>query len=341
MSGVLLYLLRRLGLLALVLLGVMTITFFIGRVLPSSPVELLLGAKPTAEQVERMTRELGLDRPLPQQYARFIRELLSGELGRSFRTNRPVLVEVTERAGASIELVTIALLVAVAIGVPLGVLLAVSSGRRLEAALRVFAIAGGAIPTFFIGLFLQLVFFGWLGWLPLNGRLGAEIPIDHPFARATGIHLLDALIGGDLAAVRSVLIHLVLPVSALALSSVAVLARVTGNLMIEVLGADYIRTARACGLRERLIHFKLALRPALASLLTIVGLTYGFLLGNSVFVEFIFDWPGLGEYALRAVLENDYPAVMGVTLVLAAAYLLVNLVVDLVNLVVDPRLRAT
>ena len=220
-------------------------------------------------------------------------------------------------------------------------LLAVHSGGRLEVALRLLAIAGGAIPTFFIGLLLQLIFFGWLGWLPLNGRIGAEIPIDHPFARVTGLYLVDALLGGDGAAVWSVLTHLVLPVAALALSSVAVIARVTGNLMIEVLGSDFIRTARAFGLPARLIHYRLALRPALASLLTIVGLTYGFLLGNSVFVEFIYDWPGLGEYALRAVLESDYPAVMGVTLVLAGAYLLVNLVIDLVNLAVDPRLRPT
>jgi peptide/nickel transport system permease protein len=332
---------RRLGLLALVLLGVMTITFVISRVLPSSPVELLLGAKPTAEQVERVSRELGLDRPLPQQYARFVGELARGELGKSFRTGRPVARELAERAGASVELVTLSLLVALAIGVPLGILLAVHSGGRLELALRFLAIAGGAIPTFFIGLFLQLIFFGWLGWLPLNGRVGAEIPIDHPFSRITGSFLIDALLAGDRAALWSVVTHLILPVAALALSSVAVIARVTGNLMIEVLGSDFIRTARACGLPERLIHYRLALRPALASLLVIVGLTYGFLLGNSVFVEFIFDWPGLGEYALRAVLESDYPAVMGVTLVLAGAYLLINLAIDLVNLAVDPRLRPT
>jgi peptide/nickel transport system permease protein len=335
------YVVKRFGLAALVLVGVMTISFVIGRVLPASPVELLLGAKPTAEQVERMTRELGLDRPLHRQYTRFVGELLRGELGRSFRSGRPVLTEVTERAGASIELVTLSLILAVAVGIPLGVLLAVRNGRRFEVALRLLTVTGGALPTFFIGLLLQLVFFGFMGWLPLNGRLGAEIAIDHPFPRATGIYLIDALWHGDAAAFTSVLAHLVLPVVTLAFSSVAVIARVTGNLLIEVLHSDYIRTARAYGLPPRLIHYKLALRPALTSVLTVVGLTYGFLLGNSVFVEFVYDWPGLGEYALRAVLESDYPAVMGVTLVLSGAYLLVNLVIDLINFAVDPRLEPT
>ena len=219
-------------------------------------------------------------------------------------------------------------------------LLAVHSGGRARARAAVAAIGGGAIPTFFIGLLLQLVFYGWLGWLPLNGRLERRDP-DRPSVRAvTGVYLVDALLSGDRAALWSVVAYLVLPVAALAMSSVAIIARTHRQPDDRGAGLGLHPHRPSVRRAERLIHYRLALRPAMTQVLTVIGLTYGFLLGNSVFVEFVFDWQGLGEDALRAVLENDYPAVMGVTLVLSGAYLLVNLIIDLVNLAVDPRLRA-
>jgi len=330
--------LGRLGMMAGVLLGVLLLTFLISRLLPGSPVEALLGAKPTAEQIAAARLALGLDRPIYEQFAVYVWHALHGDLGRSLASGQPVLAEMTRRAGASFELVTISLVVALGIGVPLGMRSAVAQDRGFDHLVRAITLAGMALPSFFIGMLLQMLFYGSAGWLPLQGRLSDDVLLDHPFDPVTGLALVDSLLAGEPAAFGSALAHLVLPVATLALATVAVVTRNTRALMIDALGADHIRTFRAYGLAESRIQYRYALRATLIPLLTIIGLTYGYMLGGSIVVETIFDWPGLGAYAVNALVSNDFPAVMGVTILLATVYLTINLLVDLTYYAVDPRL---
>lgn len=322
-----------------ILLGVLTITFLLSRVLPGSPVEMMLGAKPTPEQIEAARRDLGLDRPLPEQFVVYVVNAVQGDLGTSLRTGRAVTSEILQRMTATLELVTLAMLIAIIVGVPLGVVSAVRRDSWRDHGARVFSIAGMALPVFLVGMLLQIVFYGALDWLPLQGRIDRNILLDHQFATITGFYLVDTLLAGDFTAFRSALMHLLLPVTTLALAALATVTRIARNMMIEALGEDFVRTARAYGLSARSIHYRYALKATLIPLLTVIGLTYGYMLGGSVVVEFVFDWPGLGGYIVGSLIHNDFPAVMGVTLFLAATYLLVNLAVDLLYYAVDPRLR--
>lgn len=322
-----------------ILLGVLTITFLLGRVLPGSPVEMMLGAKPTPEQIEAAREELGLDRPLPEQFAVYVWDAAQGDLGTSLRTGRAVSAEILQRMTATLELVTIAMLIAVALGVPLGVVSAVRRDSWRDHSARVFSIAGMALPVFLVGMLLQMIFYGWLDWLPLQGRIDRNILLDHEFNAITGFYLIDTALAGDGAAFRSTLSHMALPVATLALAALSTVTRISRNMMIEALGEDFVRTAHAYGLPTRAIHYRYALKATLIPLLTVIGLTYGYMLGGSVVVEFVFDWPGLGSYIVGSLINNDFPAVMGVTLFLATSYLLVNLIVDLLYYAVDPRLR--
>ncbi len=333
------YVAQRVAMLVVILFGVLTVTFALSRVLPSSPVEIMLGHRPTPEQVEAAKQELGLDRPLYEQFVTYLGDIVSGDFGVSLRTGRPVLGDLAERAAATFELTTIAVILVVLIGVPLGVLSAVRRNSLADHAARTFSIAGMALPVFLIGMLLQMLFYGSLRILPLQSRIGSEILLDHPFEKTSGFYLLDTLLAGNWIAFESAALHMALPVMTLAIASLAVVTRITRNLMIEALGQDYIRTVRAYGVPEHLINFRYALKATLVPMLTVIGLTYGFMLGGSVVVEFVFDWPGLGGYVVGAITRNDYPAVMGVTLFLATMYLTINLVIDLLYFAVDPRLR--
>lgn len=334
----LVYLAKRGAALLAIVLGVMALVFIASRVLPSSPVEMALGAKPSAQQIAQARAELGLDRPLPEQFARFALRAAQGDLGQSLRTGQPVTGEILGRFAATAELVTLALLVAVALGVPLGVWSAARRGRLFDRLSRASSVSMLAVPVFFLGILLQLVFYGQLQWLPLQGRIDSDLALDAPFASVTGFFLIDTLIAGDMAAFRSALQHLALPVTALAAASLAVVMRTTRNVMAEVLQTDYVRTARAYGMGPQRLLFGFALRAAMLPLLTVIGLTYGFMLGGSVIVEYVFDWPGIGGYIVESVVTNDFPAVIGVTLLVSTVYLLINLVIDLLYFAMDPRL---
>ncbi len=333
------YTLQRLGLLCLILLGVLLVTFVLSRLLPGSPVEMMLGARPTPEQIEAKKQELGLDQPIPVQFGRYLGDIAQGDFGQSLRTKRPVLEDVGQRLPATIELVGLALLLASMTGVPLGVLAAVRQNSGWDHGVRMVAVAGMAAPVFFVGLLLQVLFAGQLQLLPLQGRIGAEVLIDHPFDAVTGLYLIDTLLAGEIVAFASALQHLLLPALTLALASLATVTRVTRNLMIESLGSDHVRTVLAYGLPARTVYFVYALKATLIPLLTILGLTFGFMLGGSIIVEYVFDWPGVGGYVVNGLRENDFPAVTGVTLFLAAIYLTINLGIDLLYHVLDPRLR--
>jgi len=333
-----LYFIKRIAQMMVILIGVSVITFVLSRVLPGSPVEMMLGHRPTPEQIAAAEAELGLDKPLPVQFVRYLTDLASGDLGKSLRTGRPVKEDLFIRFGATFELTTLALLTVIVIGIPLGVLSAVKQNSMIDHFTRTGSIAGMALPVFLIGMLLQMLFYGKLHLLPLQGRIHAEIPLDHPFDAVTGLYLIDSLLAGQWLAFKSAAAHLTLPVLTLALASLAVVTRITRNTMVEVLQEDHIKTLRAYGVSSRLVYFKYALKATLIPLLTVIGLTYGYMLGGSVVVEFIFDWPGMGGYVVGAITQSDFPAVMGVTIFLSTIYLTLNLIIDLTYNRVDPRL---
>jgi len=335
------YIFRRLLMMVGILIGVVAVTFVLSRILPGSPVELMLGHRPTPEQIEAARTALGLDLPMWQQFYNYLVAALRGDFGVSLLSGQPVLSEISSRMAATFELTTLAVIIVVSIGIPLGVFSAVKQNSIVDHAGRSISIAGVALPVFLIGMMLQMLFYGLLGWLPLQGRINSEVMLDYPFADTTGLYLFDSLLSGQWVALLSSLSHLALPVMTLTIASLAVVTRITRNTMIEVLGEDYIMTALAYGIPQRRIHYRFALKATLIPMLTVIGLTYGFMLGGSVVVEYVFDWPGLGSYVVGAITKNDFPAVMGVTLFLATLFLTINLIVDLLYYVVDPRLRAS
>ncbi|MDX0481917.1 ABC transporter permease subunit [Sinorhizobium medicae] len=330
---------QRLLLMCGVVFGVMTIMFVLSRVLPASPAELMLGGRPSLEMIKNVEAELGLDQPLPNQYIRFISEAVRGDFGNSLLTQRPVLTEVRERLGATFELTTLAIVLVLLIGLPIGILSAVRQNSVLDNAARTVAVAGVAIPSFILAMSLQILFYGVLGWLPLQGRVDASIALDNPIKSVTGLFLVDSLLTGNWEGFSNAAAHIVLPLVTLTILLLSTVTRITRNMMIEVLKEEYIRTAFAYGLPKRAIYYRYALKATFIPILTVVGLTYGQLLGGAVVVEHVFDWPGLGSFLVSSIAQNDYPASLGATLFLAGIYLLVNLIVDLLYAVVDPRLR--
>ncbi|APG86929.1 D,D-dipeptide transport system permease protein DdpB (plasmid) [Sinorhizobium americanum CCGM7] len=289
--------------------------------------------------VAKVNAELGLDKPLPVQYFRFLGDVARGEFGNSLLTKRPVLTEVRERLGTTFELTTFAIVLVLLIGLPVGILSAVRQNSMVDNAARTVAVAGVAIPSFILAMSLQILFYGALGWLPLQGRIDPSVAIDTPIEPMTGLYLVDSLLGRNWEAFLSAAAHIILPLATLTILLLSTVTRITRNMMVEVLKEEYIRTAFAYGLPKRAIYNRYALKATLIPILTVVGLSYGQLLGGAVVVEYVFDWPGLGSFLVSSIAQNDYPASIGATLFLAGIYLLVNLIVDVLYAVVDPRLR--
>ena len=335
------YVAKRLILMVGILLGVLTITFCLSRVLPASPVNLIVGDRPTAEQIIAAEEELGLNKPLLVQYALYMRQIAQGDFGKSLRTNQPVLVEIRNRMGATIELTTLAIIIVICVGVPLGVVSAVRQNSWIDNFARAGAVGGVAMPAFMLAMILQMIFYGYLDWLPIQGRMDSVTLLDVPFDRVTGLFLIDTLLAGQWIAFKSAVSHLILPTLTLSIVTLATVTRITRNMMVEVLSEEYIRTAFAFGLPKRTIYYRYALKATLIPMLTVIGLTYGYLLGGAVVVEFVFDWPGLGGFLVFSIVQNDFPAVLGTTLFLAGAYLSINLIIDLLYFAVDPRLRSS
>jgi peptide/nickel transport system permease protein len=333
------YVVQRLILMVGTLIGVLTVTFALTHILPGSPVEVMLGHRPSPDQIAAAKHELGLDLPLWEQYLRFLGEIGRGHFGKSFLTNQPVLQDIGQRLMATVELTSLAMICIILIGVPIGVLSAVKANSPIDHFVRSLSVAGVALPAFMMGMLLQMVFYGWLGWLPLQGRMASAVLLDHRFPTVSGLYLVDSLLAHDWVAFRDAAAHIVLPLATLTLANLPLVARTTRNLMVEALSEDYVRTAFAYGLPPRDVYFRYALKATLIPLLTVIGLTYGYLLGGAVVAEYVFDWPGIGSYVVRAITQSDYPAAVGVTLFLAAAYLTINLIVDLLYFAVDPRLR--
>jgi peptide/nickel transport system permease protein len=330
------YVVRRLGFLGLMLFGLLCLTFTISHVAPGDPARLAAGPDASASMVETVRARYGLDRPLPIQFWRYLSGVARGDLGESLRTRQTVRDDLVRYFPNSLELVTLALLLAVALGVPLGVLSAVYKDRWVDHLTRVVSVSGVAIPAFWLGLMLQLVLALYLGWLPLGGRLKL---VTSPPAPITHLLFVDALLRGQWSTFADALHHAVLPVATLCFPALASILRVNRAEMIETLRQDYIVNARAQGLSGAVVVTKYALRNAMVPTLTMIGLRYGWMLGGTVLVETVFDWPGIGLYAVNAAASSDFQSVMGVTLLLGLNFMLANLLVDLAYSWIDPRIR--
>jgi len=329
------FLARRLAFLVVVVVGVSLLTFAISHLVPADPARLLLGRTATAQQIDALRRNLGLDKPLPVQYLIYMANLLHGDFGQSTSSHRPVLADVGDYFPATVELTLYALVICVLIGLPLGVISALGKDRWPDQFIRALSIAGVALPIFWLGLVLQFVVYGRLHLLPAEQRLDLFVT---PPRHITGMYTLDSLLIGNWGALGNSLLHIILPAVTLALASLATMTRVTRASMLEALGQDYIRTARAKGLRQRLVIYRHALRNALIPTTTLMGLQVGNLLAGAFLVEIVFSWPGIGFYSVQAIRAFDYAAIMGVTIIIAMAYTLVNLIVDLLYAMLDPRI---
>jgi len=331
------YLARRLALAALVLLSVSVITFFISRVVPSNPAAKWVGPHPTKEQIAAARIKLGLDKPLYTQYFMYMSDLLHGDFGVSVRTHQPIIKDLKTYLPATLELVVLGTIMALVIGIPLGVFSGAKKNSLLDHLSRLLAIAGVSMPTFWMGLLLQLFFFGKLGILPLGSRVDNAITIYHPVQQITGFYLIDSLVTGNLPAFRNSLVHLILPAFTLGTYAIGLTIRMTRSTMIEVLEEGYITAARAAGIPERTILFRLALKNAIIPTLTVVALSFVYSVTGAILVEVIFSWPGLGRYVTEAILGVDFPVIMAVTLVVTVLYVFINLFMDLLQAFLDPR----
>lgn len=317
------------------LVGVIVITFILTRALPGDPAAFFAGAAATPEAVEQVRRALGLDRPLPEQFFRYLGDLARGDFGVSLTTGQPVLTELLQRMPASLELVLCALVLACGIALPLGVAAATRPNSWLDHLCRLVTTAGVSLPTFFTGLLLAYVFYFLLGWAP--SPLGRLDPVLSPPPPVTGLYLIDALLARDAALWRASAAQLVLPTLTMAMFVLAPIARMTRASMLAVLGADFIRTARASGLSAPTVLLRYALRNALLPVVTTLSMVFGFMLGSSVIIEKVFAWPGVGSYAIDALTASDYAPIQGFVLTMGVLFVVLNLLVDLLYLLIDPR----
>jgi peptide/nickel transport system permease protein len=331
------YILKRMVMAVFVLISVSILTFFIARVVPSNPAAAWVGPHPTKEQIEKATLELGLDKPLYVQYQRYMQDLLSGDLGTSVRTHQPILSDIKTFLPATMELVLVGMLIAVFVGIPLGVLSGAFKGSWLDHLTRLVSIAGVSMPVFLLGLLLQLLFFRQLGLLPLGARLSTEVSLFYPITPITRMYLIDSAVTGNWIAFKDASIHIILPALALATYPLALAIRMTRSTIIEVLNEKYIMAARISGIRERTVLFMLALKNAIVPTLNALGLAFVYSLTGAILIEIIFSWPGLGTYVTNAVLSVDFPVIVSVTLIMTVFYIAINLVLDVLQAFIDPR----
>jgi peptide/nickel transport system permease protein len=317
------------------LVGVVVVTFLLTRAIPGDPAAYFAGAAATQEAIEQVRAQLGLDRPLIEQFWRYLGQLARGDLGLSLTTGQPVLDELLRRLPASLEVVVLALLLACAVALPMGVLAATRPGSWFDQLSRVVITAGVSLPAFFTGLLLAYVFYFLLGWAP--SPLGRLDPVFSPPATVTGFYLIDAALAGDAALWWASAKQLILPVVTMAIFVLAPIARMTRASMISVLSSDFVRTARASGLSRSTVLVRYALRNALLPVVTTLGMVFGFMIGSSVIIEKVFGWPGVGSYAIDALTASDYAPVQGFVLAMGLLFVLLNLAIDVLYVLIDPR----
>lgn len=331
------YVLRRLALGGLTLWLVTVAVFAITNILPGNPAEVRLGPLASPQALAAEEHRMGLDRPLPERYWNFVSGAAQGDFGASFKTERPVAADLGDRLPATLELALTATLLALVIGIPLGFLAAARRDSVVDHVARNIAGVAAAMPIFWLGLIFVFVFSYRLGWAP--GTVGRWPITENPPPNVTGFLTIDSLLAGNIGAFGVALQYLALPALTLAIIELAPIVKMSRSAMLETLGTDYVRTSRALGFNRRQIFFGDALRNALIPVLTLVGIVLGYLVAGNVIVEQLFSWPGIGRYAFGAVTSNDFNAVQGFILLVAVVYVLLNLSIDLLYAVVDPRIR--
>lgn len=320
-----------------VLIGITLATFLLTRVVPGDPARVLVGEGASAEAVTAMREQLGLNRPLPVQYVTYMRNLLQGDLGTSIRTTRPIATELSTRFAATAELAIAALLLTILVGVPLGIVAALNRGRVIDEISRVVALVGVSVPIFWLGLLLIILFYMNLGAVPAPTGRASDATLN--LVGPTGLLVLDTLMKGEWRATLDALWHLLLPAITLASWSTAIVMRITRASVLDVLHQDYVRTARAKGTAEGIVVRKHVLRNALLPMITILGLEFGNMLGGAVLTETVFNWPGMGLYAVNGIYSLDFAAVQGFTLVTALIFVTINALVDAAYALIDPRVQ--
>ena len=322
---------------ALTFLGLLAITFFIGRIIPIDPVLAVVGDRAPQEVYERVRIEMGLDRPLIVQFLFYVGNVLTGDLGMSVSTQRPVLDDLIRVFPATLEMATLGIIIGVGLGVPMGVIAASRQGSLTDQAIRVVGLLGYSVPAFWLGLICLLLFYARLQWVGGPGRL--DFFYDGLVPTVTGLMLVDSIIAGEWTVFGNAVSHLALPASILGFFSLAYIARMTRSFMLDQLGQEFVITARVKGVPERAVIWRHAFRPIRVPLITVIGLSYAGLLEGSVMVETVFSWPGIGNYLTSALLNADMNAVLGATLVIGAVFIAINKVSDVLYRVLDPRAR--
>jgi len=329
--------LKRVALAIPSLIGVVIVTFLLTRALPGDPAAYFAGPAGTKEAIEQIRSRLGLDRPLHEQFVRYVKDLSRGDMGTALTTGQPVAADIRARLPASAELTLLGLVLSMLIAVPLGILAATRPNSLIDHACRVVATAGVSLPVFFTGLILVYVFYYILGWAPAPlGRL--DVYFSAP-SEVTGFYLIDSLIARDFETFRAALKQLVLPALTLGIFSLAPIARMTRASMLAVLASDFVRTARASGLTPSMVVITYAFRNAMLPVVTTLGMVFSFLLGANVLVEKVFAWPGIGSYAVEALIASDFAPVQGFVLTMAVMYVVLNLIIDILYGFIDPRVR--
>ncbi|MEK5144095.1 ABC transporter permease [Paenibacillus sp. FSL M7-0134] len=329
------YIVKRLAILIPVLLGMTLIVFSIIHAIPGDPAETILGDKATEQSKQALREQLGLDKPWLQQYGTYLGELAQGDLGDSIRTRQPIAREMLPYLAATLELTVASMFFAVVVGMNAGIVSAWKRNSWFDYVSMVIALVGVSMPIFWLGLMEQWIFANKLHWLPSIGRMNSRDPVE----AVTHLAVIDAIIGRRMDQVWTVIKHLILPSIALGTIPMAVIARITRSSMLEVMDADYIRTARAKGLASFQVVYKHALKNAAIPVLTVIGLQTGSLLGGAVLTETIFAWPGIGRYIFEAISSRDYPVIQSGILIIAFLFVIINLIVDLLYAVLDRRIR--
>lgn len=313
-------------------LGLLVITFTISHMIPADPIAAAAGENATAAQIAELRAKFGLDQPVPVQLYRYIALVLQGDFGVSLYTQRPIIEDISTRLPATLELTFVAVLVAAVVGIPLGVLSAINRNSPVDHVLRLVTVSGLAIAAFWFAILLQLLFAMQLGWTPLQGRVDGWGPDP-----VTGFFLVDSALAGDLETFGDVVAHMVLPVATLAYPAMATIVRFTRAGVLEAINSSYVMYEEAMGFPRRIIVWKYVLRNALIGTVTQIGLIFGILIANGVVVEAVFDWPGLGLYAVSSILQSDYNGIMAFTIIAGVIFIVVNLLVDITHALIDPR----
>ena len=331
------FVVRRLLLLVPILIGLSILVFVWIRALPGGPAQALLGERATAQSIQDIEEQYGLDEPVHIQYFTYVKTVVTGDFGTSVTTRRPVVDELEQRFPATLELAIVAMMFAVGFGVPLGFIAAKKYGLWADHASLIISLVGISIPVFFLAILLKYVFAVKLGLLPTVGRISATIDIEHP----TNFYVLDAIIAGDPEALWDVIKHMILPAIALGSIPLAIIARITRASVLDVQNEDYVRTARAKGLAPRIVDFRHVFRNALLPITTIIGLQVGLLLSGAVLTETVFAWPGMGTWLVEAIEARNYPVLQGGILFVAFIFVIVNLIVDVLYGFINPRIRVS